>query len=181
MLIASLSESDPKPTWISRRNGLILLLDLGKGEIQQSNGEARMRRRWSLIRVLPIANGRKPQRWRPPTESDFMVTLEVNRTSPRVGLVRLGSQCGLQFRRNRNVLVNRHWRSERGQRENAALNVARTRDRHIDVLTVCRGGDAIEACIVQRAVKSDAADRYHVAVLTHADDRVVASIGDIEI
>ena len=28
---------------------------------------------------------------------------------------------------------------------------------------------------------SDAADRYHAAVLTHADDRVVASIGDVEI
>ena len=35
---------------------------------------------------------------------------------------------------------------------------------------------------MQRAVvESDAADRYHVAVLMHADDRVVASIGDVEI
>src|SRR5262249_1917922 len=72
-------------------------------------------------------------------------------------------------------------KSGRGQRENAALNVARTRDRPLDALTVCRGGYAIEARIVQRAVESDAADRYHGAVLTHADDRVVASIGDIEI
>src|SRR5215468_1205919 len=72
-------------------------------------------------------------------------------------------------------------RSERRQRENAALNVARTRDRHIDHRTVCGGGNAVEARIVQRGVEGDAADRYNGAVLTHADDRVVASIGDIEI
>jgi hypothetical protein len=60
--------------------------------------------------------------------------------------------------------------------------VARTCDRHVDRRTVCRGGDAVEVRIVQRAVvESDAADRYHVAVLMHADDRVVASIGDVEI
>jgi hypothetical protein len=72
-------------------------------------------------------------------------------------------------------------RSERRQSEDAALNIARYRERHIDRLTVCRGGDAVEARIVHRAVEGDAADRYYVAALTHADDRVVASIGDVEI
>ena len=28
---------------------------------------------------------------------------------------------------------------------------------------------------------SDAADRYHAAVLMHADDRVVAAIGNVEV
>ena len=30
-------------------------------------------------------------------------------------------------------------------------------------------------------VDRDAADRYHAAVLFHADDRVVASIGNVEV
>ena len=30
-------------------------------------------------------------------------------------------------------------------------------------------------------VDADVADRYHAAVLTHADDRVVASIGNVEV
>src|SRR5215467_10753157 len=72
---------------------------------------------------------------------------------------------------------------ERRQREDAAHLLARlTRERHIDRRTVWRGGDAVETRIVQRAVvDTDAADRYHVALLTHANDCVVASIGDVEV
>jgi hypothetical protein len=57
-------------------------------------------------------------------------------------------------------------RSEGRQREDAALTLARTRQRHIDRITVCRGG-AVEACIVQRAVVDrDSADRYIVSAPT---------------
>ncbi len=62
------------------------------------------------------------------------------------------------------------------------MPIARAGERHIDRRTVSGGADAVEACVVQRAVVDrDAADCYHAAILTHADYRVVASIGNVEI
>ena len=58
---------------------------------------------------------------------------------------------GTQFRNDRR-LAQLPRILERRQREDAALVVARTGERHIDRRTVCRGGDAVEARIVQRAV-----------------------------
>src|SRR5262249_28685080 len=76
-------------------------------------------------------------------------------------------------------------RLKRRHRKDAPLYLARVpRNRHIDRLTVCRSGDAIETDMVCRdrtAVDTDAADLYHVALLTHPDDRVVASIGNVEV
>ena len=68
------------------------------------------------------------------------------------------------------------------QREDSAWTFARTRESHIDYFTVRRGGYTDEARIAQlAAINQHATDRYHAAVLTHADDRVVAAIGNIEI
>jgi hypothetical protein len=69
------------------------------------------------------------------------------------------------------------------QREDAGRASARTRERHIDRVTICRGSDAIQPRILHRAVlvNIDAADRYHAPILTHADDRVIASIGNVEV
>src|SRR5258708_11624110 len=73
-------------------------------------------------------------------------------------------------------------RSERRQCEDAALPVARASERHVDRRTIRRGGDAVDARITERAaVERDMADRYDVADLTHADDRVVGAIGDVDI
>src|SRR6516165_11768951 len=74
-------------------------------------------------------------------------------------------------------------RSERRHCKDAARALARTGVRHIDRLAVCRGGDAVEAPIIPWtvAVDGNAADRHHAAVLAHAEDRVVASIGNVEV
>src|SRR6266487_5283543 len=55
--------------------------------------------------------------------------------------------------------------------------------RHVDFAAVWRGGDAVEAVIpVERtAIYLHASDRHHAAVLPHSHDRVVTTVGNVEI
>jgi hypothetical protein len=86
------------------------------------------------------------------------------------------------------------WRSSDGARRKIRTPAARgrrhssvpsARERHIDRRRVRGGRDAVEAnaFIVRPPVAADVdtAGRHNSAVLTHADNCVVASIGDVEV
>ncbi len=67
----------------------------------------------------------------------------------------------------------------------SAAGVDKSREDRGRRCSICRVGgcgDAVQADIVERpAVDHDASDRDDRAVLPHADDRVVARVGDVEV
>ena len=72
--------------------------------------------------------------------------------------------------------------AERRQLEEAALQVRRGGERHVDFASVHGRGDAVDGEVVARdAVDGDAADPHDGAVLAHAHDRIVTAIGDEEV
>src|SRR5215470_14571924 len=85
------------------------------------------------------------------------------------------------FSENRYPLSRSGLAAERRHFEEAALQVRRGGERHVDFASVHGRGDAVDGEVVERdAVDGDAADRYDGAVLAHAHDRIVTAIGDEE-
>src|SRR5262245_47605982 len=60
---------------------------------------------------------------------------------------------------------------------------ARACERHVDFAAVWRDGDAVEAVInaERTAIYEHASDRHHMAILPHSHDRVVTTVGNVEI
>jgi len=56
------------------------------------------------------------------------------------------------------------------------------RERSVDFVAIGRGGDAVQAGVVQLTGRDvNTPDSHNSAVLRHAHDRVVAAIGDVNI
>ena len=54
--------------------------------------------------------------------------------------------------------------------------------RYVDQFAVYGGGNAVEFRTVQAViVESDATDRHYIPALAHADNRVIAAIGHVEV